>query len=332
VSEIALLETPPPDGASTDRLADLILVRLLPSAKSRPSPKKLRNDVGELLRRPLLPERFADTLADLRAAGLVTPRGQHLTDAGRARALEYLGAGGAELPAKCDWRAIKCRYLVPKALGLSPTSAEDAKIFGNKDRLAAWLLKREFRLPIGTPATLRGVFQAMACQYLGYPDQVELDDLIPVILGRQLGDDRTRTLEELGESAPPALLGAPKAGRDGQRAEALAGVFEPEDAAEPFDLEAFANTVRAAARTCPTGRFGDNKVFISHVWRQLFDQPQIAPLGLDRFKTKLLDANRAGRLTLSRADLVQVMDPADVRESETAYRNAVFHFILIERE
>jgi hypothetical protein len=101
---------------------------------------------------------------------------------------------------------------------------------------------------------------------------------------------------------------------------------------EPFDLDTFANTVKAVARTCPTGRFGDNKVFISHVWRQLQDQPQIAPLGLAGFKQKLVEANRENLLTLSRADLVQLMDPADVRESETAYLNAAFHFILVEKE
>jgi hypothetical protein len=100
-------------------------------------------------------------------------------------------------------------------------------------------------------------------------------------------------------------------------------------AAEEFDLEAFANTVRAAARHAPTGRFGDNKVFIGHLWRQLRDQPQIAPLGLDGFKAKLLEANRGRLLTLSRADLVQMMDPDDVRESETGHGTAASHFVLI---
>jgi hypothetical protein len=37
-------------------------------------------------------------------------------------------------------------------------------------------------------------------------------------------------------------------------------------------------------------------------------------------------------LTLSRADLVQIMDPTDVAESETHYRNAVFHFILVDKD
>jgi hypothetical protein len=103
-------------------------------------------------------------------------------------------------------------------------------------------------------------------------------------------------------------------------------------APEEFDLAAFARTVQAAARDCPTGRFGDNKVFINHVWRRLSEEPRFAGMNLNEFKRRLTEANTANMLTLSRADLVSVMDPEDVRESETPYLNAVFHFILIERE
>ena len=34
----------------------------------------------------------------------------------------------------------------------------------------------------------------------------------------------------------------------------------------------------------------------------------------------------------SRADLVEVMDPTDVRESQTHYLNGEFHFVLLEKE
>jgi hypothetical protein len=90
--------------------------------------------------------------------------------------------------------------------------------------------------------------------------------------------------------------------------------------------------VTAVARKCPTGWFGDNKVFISHVWKQLRSEPRFAPLGLGGFKQKLVEANRANLLTLSRADLVQLMDPTDVRESEITYLTATFHFILVEKD
>jgi hypothetical protein len=50
------------------------------------------------------------------------------------------------------------------------------------------------------------------------------------------------------------------------------------------------------------------------------------------FKNRLVEANQQGLLHLSKADLPEAMDPNDVRESETPYLNAVFHFVLIDRE
>jgi hypothetical protein len=88
--------------------------------------------------------------------------------------------------------------------------------------------------------------------------------------------------------------------------------------------------VQTAARACPTGRFGDNKVFIYRVWEQLQGETHLPVRSLDEFKQRLVEANHAGLLHLSRADLVQAMDPADVRQSETPYLDARFHFIRTE--
>ena len=48
------------------------------------------------------------------------------------------------------------------------------------------------------------------------------------------------------------------------------------------------------------------------------------------FKNRLVQAHRARLLELGRADLVEAMDPADVRESATPYLNAVYHFVRTE--
>lgn len=267
----------------------------------------------------------------------MTRKGQYLTEAGRLQAMRYLGVEA--LPTRCDWGTIQSKYLVSKALGLSPTSPEVAKVIGNKDKFAAMLLKRKLALPVGTATTLNGVFEAIVCREVGFPDCTNLSALATAVLSKKLGDEKRRTREELKASAPNALLETTRPGLSGLRAVALADLFATSEEpvlpvrtsiTEPFDLEAFANTVQAVARTCPTGRFGENKVFINNVWRQLHDQPQIAPLGLDGFKAKLVEANHQRLLTLSRADLVQMMDPRDVRESETNYLGAVFHFVLIE--
>jgi hypothetical protein len=170
------------------------------------------------------------------------------------------------------------------------------------------------------------------------------------VLSRLLGADGRMASAKVGKLAPRVLLGAQGSGAPALRALALrewaagdgpsktlpgresgrpaAATPPPED----FDLAAFANTVLAVARDCPTGRFGGNKVFISHVWQRLAGEPSFAALGPDAFKRQLVEAHRADLLTLSRADLVSVMDPEDVRQSETHYLNATFHFVLTDKE
>ena len=90
-----------------------------------------------------------------------------------------------------------------------------------------------------------------------------------------------------------------------------------------------AGRVQAAARACPTGRYGDHKVFIAHVWDHLRSDPDFAAMDLDGFKRALAEANNLRLLDLARADLVQAMDPEEVRRSEVRYLNATFHFIRI---
>jgi len=95
------------------------------------------------------------------------------------------------------------------------------------------------------------------------------------------------------------------------------------------DLSAFAARVLEAAKSSPTGHFGANKVFISHVWRLLRDDPAVSTMSLDEFKKRLAEANQARLLDLSRADLVEAMDPEDVRLSEVSHLGASFHFIRV---
>ncbi len=321
----ALLD-PPPAVAPAVALADLILARLLP-AKTSIASTRLRADLASFFRELPPTADLAAALAALRAEGLVAPRGQLLTDAGRARALLFLGV--ERVPGRGDWVAVKAKCLLPKALG--GAAPRDAKA------LAALLLKRKLALPVGTGATLGAVFEAIACRELGFPDHTSLKALVPVLLGRAVGADVPLGGRDAEAVVPRTLLKATGRGAAGFRHAALADWVAgpaapkpPDDPDEPFDLEGFAATVRSVARACPTGRFGGTKVFISHVWAQLLDEPRFAAMGLAGFKAKLVDANRANLLTLSRADLVQLMDPADVRASETTFLTAVFHFIALE--
>lgn len=102
--------------------------------------------------------------------------------------------------------------------------------------------------------------------------------------------------------------------------------------AEPLSPSEWASTVQQLAGACEDGRVGDERVFIASVWRAAAADPRLSTGSLDAFKAQLVEANRAGRLRLHRADLANHLDPELVRASETRYLTATFHFIEIEIE
>lgn len=78
------------------------------------------------------------------------------------------------------------------------------------------------------------------------------------------------------------------------------------------------------------GRFGDRKVFIAAIWRDLQDDPRFASMSAEEFKRRLLEAHRQRLLTMARADLVAAMDHNEVIGSEIHDRGATFHFVVNE--
>ena len=298
-----------PTTAPTTLAGDLLLARLLPPTKRPPGPSKVRDDVSHFFRERPSDDRWQETIDGLINGALLTTRPMRLTDAGRACALEFLAVG--ELPPRSTWATIQAKFLVPKALGLAAAPEEQRKRIEKPDGLAALLLRRRYDVQVTANATLMAVVSAL----LG-------------LAAKRSGIAALRSLvlEGWADGAAPRPAAVPQL--------EPRPIAPPPDALEPveFDLPAFAQTVKAAARDCPTGRFGDNKVFISHVWRRLRDEPGFPAMDLPTFRERLTEANNAGLLTLSRADLVQLMDPADVQESLTRYLNAEFHFILLEKE
>lgn len=94
-------------------------------------------------------------------------------------------------------------------------------------------------------------------------------------------------------------------------------------------LKQWAEQVQSLADRMKTGLYGEERVFIAAVWRaaQRGSADLHGPLG--EFKSRLIEANRAGHLRLHRADLVGAMDERLVRDSEIEHLNASFHFIEI---
>src|SRR5439155_7662569 len=97
-------------------LDDLILTRLLVTGKRPLGPGKLRDDVNRLLASPPSAEEWQTALQEMEEAGLLTRKPLGLAEAGRTRALAFLGL--ETLPPNTDWRTVETRYLVPRALGI----------------------------------------------------------------------------------------------------------------------------------------------------------------------------------------------------------------------
>ncbi len=326
--------------ASLGLAADLLLARLLAPTKRPPTLRAIRPGLDRFFRQHPTAERWQEVVEGLARAGLLTAKPLRLTDAGRARALGFLGI--EELPQRCRWQTIQAKFLLPVALGLPPTARDARQRIERAEGLAALLLKREFDLPVGASPTLGQVLEALACRQVGFPGETSLAAVKAEVLSRLIDSGERLTLEDLTKKLPRAYFQAARGGVIGLCDVVLRGWADraagrpqaPPDAPEPaaFDLTEFAETVKAAARDCPTGRFGDNKVFISHVWRRLRDELPFRPMDLPTFKRRLTEANTAGLLRLTRADLVEVMDPVDVDESNAPYLNTSFHFVVAAKE
>jgi len=327
----------------------LILCRLLPEGRTRPSVPGLVRDLAPLLHRPLTAERVRAAIAALRDRGEIEGERLSVTDAGRERALAFLGLDA--LPPRWSWRTIRERALPSRALGAAPTSASAHRAVASEDRLAATLLARRFGLPERAGTTVRAALQALVCRELGHPGCATLDELASAVLSAKIGAERPLGAAALRKQVPRVLLDAANLAqmRDRLVADMLGDEPEPEPAPEPepepalaavasldeadtvdtvidaVDPSALAQAVRRAATVCTTGRFGADKVLVHHVWRAL------APPGLGRdlvaFKRALIDLNAQGLVKLARADLVQLMDPGELAQAEISVGEARFHFV-----
>jgi hypothetical protein len=293
---------------------------------------------------------IGETLDQLKRDGLIALKPLALTESGRSRALECLGLDS--VPVGLTWPQIKSKYLVPTALGVAPEDAKQLTWIAKADGLRIAILRDRYQLPdvktmsqaldalvqkalgMGTDQklTLNALKAKVLSRFLtllGNPDIKQFQAHLPMeavkatqnsVPQLQAGVLRTWLAKDMADEPQPA---------NDETAATSQGAPALETAPHRFDLADFASRVRAVAGASETGRFGDNKVFISHVWRALQNENDFPDMTESEFKTHLTEANHAGLLSLSRADLVEVMAPADVEASEARYLHAVFHFIQV---
>ena len=88
--------------------------------------------------------------------------------------------------------------------------------------------------------------------------------------------------------------------------------------------------VLEAANATQTGRLGDSKVFISHVWDTVQKQHPGMFKSREDFNKHLLEANRKRDMDLSRADMAYALNQDDVKGSELTHQNSSYHFIRLD--
>jgi hypothetical protein len=342
------------------RVGYLLIVRLLIVADKGETAAKIRKDIEPLLANQspgdVPVDRISPALRELESSGLISlihgkrknsiPR-ITLTNSGRQRGLEFLGV--TPLPPRTTWSKLKKIYLPACAVGLSASSDARIKAIASEPGFKAVVLKTQFSLPVNELPKLDEALDALAWKLMGFDDMNQKFDARAIktaLFNRELGNGRATDFKK---AATSLLLRRVAARREGTEELRDAVVRRWIDAQEPtaskppsdqlasravpnaaeLDLASFAARVLAAARACPSGRFGENKVFIVHVWRALQNDPALSAIDLASFKCRLAEANHSRFLDLSRADLVQAMNPEDVAQSELHYLNATFHFVRI---
>jgi hypothetical protein len=270
-----------------------------------------------------------EALQRLSAAGSISRKPLTLTEAGRKEALAFLNLEA--LPPRANWKRIRDAFLIPRALGLTELTEERRKRLATADGLRAAILCKQYGLASGEVPTLSQALDALAWKRLNI-DSTERFTRATVLA-------RVFSLEGntgLAKRLPTQVVHARNNGSQELRTatirkwlDANSGTSGTKSGHVSFNLAGFAEAVREAARSSPTGRFGDHKVFISHIWRRLQEQCAFPGMNEAEFKRRLTEANHVGLLALSRADLVEAMDPEDVRTSETPYLNATYHFVQL---
>lgn len=326
---------------ATHRLKHLILARLL--AKGRPP---VYSDIERGLRPYFLAdsllgkEAWRDTLKnsleELQDAGLLRSKPLELTDCGRSETEKLLFA--SETATSVPWRTLRNRYVIARALEIEPRSKTEWRRLATADGTRAAVLRQHFQLPLTVVPTLSKVLDAIAWQQLSQSHDV--DDLFTTRFDRRAVLRVTllngSKVKDQGVALATIVSGAKNASADNLRQAIITRWVHDQQPSEvsdtTFDLTKFARRVSELASEGSTGRFGDDKIFISHVWRRYCSEGGGVEMTRREFDRHLVDANRESLLTLARADLVSAMSPEDVQQSEIQLSNSSFHFIRTDSQ
>jgi hypothetical protein len=267
-----------------------------------------------------------------------------VTETGRAAVSQTLGIGA---PAKWPtWAALCNNYLVPHALGIHPATAEERKKAASAGGLAGIVLSQKENLPTTAKIpTKKQAVDALLWRQVGREtsEPFSLGAVKAWLLKQFIGDpDSPLTANRIEAMLPARAIGARRADINALRKTILADWCRPA-APEPTPAperpatfadnpEGFVADVYHAARATTTGWMGETLLLIAPLYLTYREQTRREDLTLEAFKAELLNAHRARRLSLQRADYVDPHEQEARRTSEIIFLNDTFHLLRVPTE
>jgi hypothetical protein len=325
-------------------LRTLVLLRLAPQTRTRLSRRDLVSSIlacAGATADPVARQAVEDTLTRAIEGGDVSARPLSLTDQGRRALDAAVGPGWAER----SWRQLKGETLPRLATG----RASERRGGARADVLGASAMALALDHDPST-AQLTALIDKLAWRALGVDTDAKFElqrvrrhllrDLVPSearvdqptwrrmvamrVAGLKRCDAQHFAEHVVARWAFPQPVAAAAA------SEAPSETAPSTSDAEPPSPSALAAAVKEAALAPDVTRFHDDRAFIASVWAHMQGKPPVGDMPLESFKEALFQCHRAGLLRITRAELVGVMDPADVAASELERYGATFHFVAID--
>ncbi len=259
-------------------------------------------------------ERVAEHLASgIRDGAIVEQRKKGgaarltLSKSGERRVTEVIGSGHT----LSGWVKVRDTIVTPLALGVD---MKTGAAFASFEKLRNYLALEGAGISFRSSYTGAAVLNLLAAKSVSSTASTQ-KGIREAAIARALRPDRRPRAAMQNDAAEPR--------RDDGPLEQRVGAVE---APRSDELTTFAHRVRMAAAETRTGRYGRDRVFISHVMRTL------GKSALDtEMRAQLLEANRRGLLELARADLIADFPADDVQNSEVrGPLGDVYHFIVSE--
>jgi len=335
-------------------IPDLILIRLLvsgakgdtfgnlsksliPILSSHGSETKWKKEFENVILALLDDEQIESIVQQTKKSKSKTKPRYRLTNKGQTYAMSLLNAD--YFPKKLTWKSIRDKYMIAKALGYRIGNEKKYKAFTLKV-IKGLILKQHFNLCVNDRPTLNEVRNALCWKALGIDSTktFNAESAFPFLITQLQGMDALIKGQIKYDGLVAHLLGARNTGEASLK-NAFVGklifgsnvplAFPANEAQIEFDLHSFAKQVLEIASSSPSGRFGDDQVFISHVWTYYQKNKNTIQMTETDFKRHLLKAHRSGLLSIIEEDLPDRRNQHDIQASAIPYLNEIYHYVKI---